>query len=309
MSIEVGIQKAIENIPDLIICQNELNENNGFQVYNRLKNTLIKNCIPFFIYSDKFDQEDILIGLEMGIDNFIISPVDEIALVNKIELQIKKIKELKQNETEKFKTHFNSTPVAKFIMKNKRVETSNKAFQKLMQLPEKNAFPLFEEIFRISENKNNLINFRKCLNGFVQQCNLENVPCSRLDGSCFDIHLYYGDSNTDGKLYAEVFPSYINSNPDLLSKKFSNSENVWERVNSNKKEELVNIKLTPREKQIFYLSSLGLPVKQIAAKLKVSQRTVEKHRANIMQKTNTNSILEAIHVLHKNNVFKLLNAI
>ena len=76
---------------------------------------------PFFIYSDEFDQEDILIGLEMGIDNFIISPVDETTVLNKIEHQLRKIKELKLNESKKFRSHFDLTPVAKFIMKNNRL--------------------------------------------------------------------------------------------------------------------------------------------------------------------------------------------
>jgi two-component system alkaline phosphatase synthesis response regulator PhoP len=71
----------------------------------------------------------------------------------------------------------------------------------------------------------------------------------------------------------------------------------------------VTIKLTTREKQILHLSSLGLPIKQIAAQLEVSQRTIEKHRANIMQKTDTNSIIEAIHVCNQNSGYKLLNAV
>ncbi len=310
LSVEAGIQKTIENSPDLIICQNEMGESSGFHVYNRLKDTLIKNCIPFFIYSDKFDQEDILIGLEMGIDNFIISPVDETALINKIEHQIKKIKKLKLNETERFKTHFNSTPVAKFIMNNKRIELPNNAFRKLMHFcSETNTYPLFEEIFALSGNKINLMNFRKCINGFVQQCNLEGVPCILLDGSCFDIHLYYVDSNLEGKLFAEVFPSIINSNSTSLTVSPDICKNLGEEPARNEKNDSENIKLTPREKEIFYLSSLGLPVKQIAAKLGISQRTIEKHRANIMQKTKTNSILEAIHILNKNNQYKLLRAV
>jgi two-component system alkaline phosphatase synthesis response regulator PhoP len=307
LSAEIALQKVVENAPDLIICQNNLNETSGFQVYRHLKPFLIKNYTPFFIYSDEFDQEDILIGLEMGIDNFIISPVDKDALVHKIEHHIKKIKELKQNETERFIAHFDATPVAKFVMKNKRIELANKAFRRLMHLsPETDTFPSFDEIFNISGNKKNLIDFRKCIHGFVQQCSLENVPCLLKDGNCFDVHLCYDDSDTE-KLFAEVFPSFVDDKPESLATKPDGYENSWKKRNIGK--ESVTIKLTTREKQILHLSSLGLPIKQIAAQLEVSQRTIEKHRANIMQKTDSNSIIEAIHILNQNNGYKMLNVV
>jgi DNA-binding CsgD family transcriptional regulator len=43
--------------------------------------------------------------------------------------------------------------------------------------------------------------------------------------------------------------------------------------------------LTPREREIMELVLAGHPSKNIAADLCISQRTVEKHRASIMQKT------------------------
>ena len=53
--------------------------------------------------------------------------------------------------------------------------------------------------------------------------------------------------------------------------------------------------LTFRENQVLELSAKGLAIKQIAGELGISARTVEKHRANIMEKTKTNNIVESMY--------------
>jgi DNA-binding NarL/FixJ family response regulator len=55
------------------------------------------------------------------------------------------------------------------------------------------------------------------------------------------------------------------------------------------------VKLTFRENQILELSAKGLAIKQIASELGISARTVEKHRANIMEKTQTKNMLESLY--------------
>src|ERR1700723_799219 len=48
--------------------------------------------------------------------------------------------------------------------------------------------------------------------------------------------------------------------------------------------------LTPRQRQIMELVLAGHPSKNISADLGISQRTVENHRASIMQKTGSKSL-------------------
>ena len=48
--------------------------------------------------------------------------------------------------------------------------------------------------------------------------------------------------------------------------------------------------LTPRQREIMTMVLAGLPSKNIAADLGISQRTVESHRASIMHRTGTNSL-------------------
>jgi two-component system CheB/CheR fusion protein len=54
--------------------------------------------------------------------------------------------------------------------------------------------------------------------------------------------------------------------------------------------------LTPRQRQIMDLVLAGHPSKNIAADLKISQRTVENHRAAIMKKAGATSLPALIRV-------------
>ncbi len=49
-------------------------------------------------------------------------------------------------------------------------------------------------------------------------------------------------------------------------------------------------RLTPRQQQVMKLVLAGHPSKNIAADLKISQRTVENHRAAIMRRTGATSL-------------------
>jgi FixJ family two-component response regulator len=54
--------------------------------------------------------------------------------------------------------------------------------------------------------------------------------------------------------------------------------------------------LTPREREILRLMTLGKPNKVMAAELGLSQRTVEIHRAHVMEKTGATSIAQLVRM-------------
>ncbi len=59
------------------------------------------------------------------------------------------------------------------------------------------------------------------------------------------------------------------------------------------------IKLSEREKEILQMVRKGMLSKEISDKLSLSIHTVNKHRQNIMQKMNTNNVLESIEYARK----------
>jgi DNA-binding NarL/FixJ family response regulator len=58
-------------------------------------------------------------------------------------------------------------------------------------------------------------------------------------------------------------------------------------------------KLTPREQEILRLLAEGLSSKEIAQKLFISPKTVENHRANIMNKLDLHSSIELVRYAAK----------
>ncbi|HEY3390416.1 MAG TPA: LuxR C-terminal-related transcriptional regulator, partial [Prolixibacteraceae bacterium] len=62
---------------------------------------------------------------------------------------------------------------------------------------------------------------------------------------------------------------------------------------------------TKRENEVLCLSMEGLPIKMIADQLSISDRTVENHRAKLMEKTNSKNIIEVIAFALRNNLIDI----
>lgn len=55
--------------------------------------------------------------------------------------------------------------------------------------------------------------------------------------------------------------------------------------------------LTPRELEVLAMTLDGLPIKSIASRLEISPRTVEHHKTNILNKTETTSSIELMRLV------------
>lgn len=71
---EQGLQIAIANHPDLIILDLMLPGMDGFSVCRALKKSDETRGIPIIIASAKGEEADIITGLEMGADDYVVKP-------------------------------------------------------------------------------------------------------------------------------------------------------------------------------------------------------------------------------------------
>jgi DNA-binding NarL/FixJ family response regulator len=95
---------------------------------------------------------------------------------------------------------------------------------------------------------------------------------------------------------------------DGLSKRISSSKDGVSKDGVSKdaisKKDLVLL-LTAREKEVLHLLTDGCTNKEIAKRLKISVRTVETHRKNIMQKLSIKTLAGLIKFSIANNLILL----
>jgi len=75
-------------------------------------------------------------------------------------------------------------------------------------------------------------------------------------------------------------------------------QRYWQRHEKARLQELFDT-LTPRERQVCELVSLGLPNKQTALRLGASEKTVKIHRGRVMSKLAVNSVAELVRFVDR----------
>ena len=97
---KVGVEKAIEHSPDLIICDIMMPVLDGYGVLHAIhKNDAIKNT-PFIFLTAKTERGDLRKGMELGADDYIMKPFDGTELLNAVDSRLKKFDLLKHDLSE-----------------------------------------------------------------------------------------------------------------------------------------------------------------------------------------------------------------
>lgn len=93
---KVGVEKALANTPDLIICDIMMPVLDGYGVLHAVhRNEKIKN-VPFIFLTAKTERNDFRKGMELGADDYITKPFSGTELLNAVEGRLKKIDLLKK---------------------------------------------------------------------------------------------------------------------------------------------------------------------------------------------------------------------
>jgi DNA-binding response OmpR family regulator len=85
-----GVEIALKDQPDLIVCDIMMPELDGYGVLHLLRKNTSTESIPFIFLTAKTERPDFRKGMEMGADDYITKPFDDIELLNAIEIRLKK---------------------------------------------------------------------------------------------------------------------------------------------------------------------------------------------------------------------------
>jgi CRP-like cAMP-binding protein/ActR/RegA family two-component response regulator len=85
-----GVELAVQHLPDLILCDIMMPELDGFGVLHLLSKNPETSAIPFIFLTAKTERTDMRKGMEMGADDYLTKPFDDVELFNAIECRLKK---------------------------------------------------------------------------------------------------------------------------------------------------------------------------------------------------------------------------
>lgn len=115
-----GVDMAQANKPDLIICDIMMPVLDGYGVLYLLSKNEETANIPFIFLTAKAERTDFRKGMEMGADDYLTKPFDDIELLNAIESRLKKSEMLKREFSK------NIEGLNEFILSAKGVEDLKK---------------------------------------------------------------------------------------------------------------------------------------------------------------------------------------
>lgn len=126
---KIGIKKAIELVPDLIISDIVMPETGGIELCKTLKSKLETSHIPIILLTARGAQESVLEGYETGANDYIVKPFNEKILLarinNMIELRNQLQLKLQREAIEMPSTIEVSNLDAEFLKKFKSVIEDN----------------------------------------------------------------------------------------------------------------------------------------------------------------------------------------
>ena len=93
---KTGVAMALKNLPDIILCDIMMPELDGYGVLHLLNKHAETSMIPFIFITARSERLDLRKGMELGADDYLTKPFDDLELLNAIESRLKK-KNLQQD--------------------------------------------------------------------------------------------------------------------------------------------------------------------------------------------------------------------
>lgn len=321
-----GIQKTFEYSPDLILCDINMETIDGYQVYKVLEESTILKRIPFIFLTGSSEIDDIRYGMSLGADDYIVKPFNNADLIKSIEKRLEKFESIREEANREFNQLFNLSPMGIFLFDGIKIHKANQAFVKLIRLGALSPVDLNVAEFMNEESIQKIQ--AKIKKYHTENSEIFNGEVTLHTNRNEEIHINLVISEfekfSNYKLYIGIVSSLVNSNNQAEETQFADkvhnllkrenikiSEALGEKITEIFKQKILNPKkqnntfFTKRENEILCLSMEGLPIKIIAFRLAISDRTVEKHRTRLMEKAGANNMIEVIVFALKNSLIEI----
>lgn len=321
----VGIQKAFDVIPDIILCDINMPHIDGYEVFSVLQESSATNNIPFIFLTARDDIRDIRTGMQLGADDYLTKPIDHEELYLSIQTRLKKHEKLVRANEDKFRTLIENNPNGVFIYQDEKFVSVNRVMADMFDYYKDEFENLsFMDLIDLDDRDRVKEKLMRCQKGFERNIHIEFKALDRRKDP-FAAELFAGASKIKGKV--NVVGSVVKQNSgngngqnginlsaaevEQLRNSLESSESTDISVSKDLVTKLIKVYgsaasqnrdqheepafvLSKRESEILQHICLGLSTQEIAETLFISERTVEKHRANILLKSEMKNMVEVI---------------
>jgi DNA-binding response OmpR family regulator len=94
---KIGVDLVKADRPDLIVCDIMMPVLDGFGVLQVLSMSEDTAAIPFIFLTAKTERSDIRKGMEMGADDYLTKPFDDVELLKAVESRLNKVRQRQQD--------------------------------------------------------------------------------------------------------------------------------------------------------------------------------------------------------------------
>ncbi|TKG95809.1 response regulator [Puteibacter caeruleilacunae] len=321
-----GLQLALMKHPDLILCDTSLEDMDGYQVLKVLRQSKFTWDIPFIFMTSNGTLQNFRMGMELGVDDFLVKPFSHTELINAVKTRIDRKHKLNEAYIGDLKSFAEITPNGICLSMEGKMVYYNTSLQKLLKLDVQDHNRCICEFIEGEESEE----VRRLIERVEVGINIEEPFFAVLKNKCgkkIPVHIYatrihfasyYGCCllfiktdckeagvlantkalNTLIKILQEENIAVTPSLREKLVRSLVNKDQSKELIFNYEGSEL----LSKRELQVLELSCHGYSLKEIARELCISDRTVEKHRANLMSKTNSKSVVDLVIYAFTNNL-------
>lgn len=212
----IGIEKAMENIPDLIISDVMMPEQDGFTVCDTLKNNERTSHIPLILLTAKADVASRIAGLRRGADAYLSKPFEKEELLIRLEQLIERQKRMVayfSSKTQDLKSSFNEEKD-----RSESIEIEDVFIKKIKSILEENIesedFGLPQLCQKVGMSRSQLFRKMKALTGtapsaFIKSYRLnkakyllENTDCNVAEAA---YEVGFKDPSYFSKIFREEF--------------------------------------------------------------------------------------------------------
>ncbi|PKD16713.1 LuxR family transcriptional regulator [Salegentibacter salinarum] len=289
-SLHTGFNMALNLLPDVILLDySSFRSGRNFKNIANFKSNHFLTKAWLVVYAEERYRAEAESRFRKVVDEFLYSPTIE-ALCGKIIKLVYSNRSLSNFWKDAFMGMFNIISQPVVLLDQNEIVAMNDAFKQSFDVRDKKGLKLtdFVKCENIQKVKDSLRNFAR---GKHIKASTKTALLLRND-KVRNARINFSKLNRNFGHQFVMFIDLMEENDVINDRIGTASEEVEDCFKQNS--QLTDFKFTNREKEIIELLIKGYKTKDISEALFISPKTIEKHRSNIIKRTNSDTILESI---------------